>query len=107
HASPSAPAAMRDSSLTRVGSPRALKTRAMRSASSVVSAEVMGGTQQAVASVVVGRLTVTVWHVLTFFDRCVRVFISKNIDLRRPDDRASRHRYRSRAAGPCRRGAPC
>ena len=45
-ASPPSPAAMSDSSLTRVGSPSALKTFAMRSASSLVIAGSRGVWQQ-------------------------------------------------------------
>lgn len=49
-ASPSADAAIIDNSRTRVGSPRALKVRAVRSASSTVSTLPVTGVQQAAVS---------------------------------------------------------
>lgn len=82
-ASPSGPAAMRDSSRTRVGSPSALNTRAMRSASSTLTEGVSGGTQHEGASIVVGRVTNPLCHVLTIFDRYVTVVVLKIFDLRR------------------------
>lgn len=84
-ASPPELDAMRDNSMTRVGSPIALNTCATRSASSAVRVDVIRGTQHADCSTVVGRLTQIVWHVLTFFDRCANVLVLNFIDVRNRD----------------------
>src|SRR5690606_41741108 len=85
HASLPSSVAIRDSSRTRVGSPSALKIRAMRSASSAGSASTAGGVQQLVVSMVTGRLMLSVSHVLTFFDRCAKVVVLMFFALRRSD----------------------
>lgn len=72
-ASPPALPAMSESSITRAGSPIALNTRATLSASPGAKGEVTRGTQHTVCSIVTGRVTPTVLHVLTNFNRCGKV----------------------------------
>ena len=84
HASPSPDAAISERSRTRVGSPRALNVRAIRSASSGVSTPPVTGEQHAAASV--GRRGSVVgmerfWHVtLTFVDASRILDPSSSVD---------------------------
>src|SRR5450432_1651189 len=102
HASPSVWAAMRDSSRTRVGSPRALNMRARRAASATSSTPPVTGEQHALTPSRTGSSTVAIVailpYVLTDVDVSTTLNASNDVDGRPMSDQDVRDHVRQRYA---------